>query len=217
MLNSPSVRYFPLTILLGIILAIGTPLDARSSDAQGLTLLNAPVSGFDASVVYISTGLFIDEGNEWVETDLAGTVRFRFADRGRGEWSVVLYDQSRDVQLVLDLHNKQVLYAQGNEPLQPIYEITRVDSAANLQAAVSPVTHEPDIEIRVQNYSNQPLSLFIDTQPGEPTYVTDIDPLFEVTYPAKPAQVWRVAQGDTWLDAVELAAEDLTLRFPAPE
>jgi hypothetical protein len=54
-----------------------------------------------------------------------GTVRFRFEEVQRDDWSVYLVDRSRGVNLQLDLHTRRVMYSQGNGARSELYQILR--------------------------------------------------------------------------------------------
>jgi hypothetical protein len=64
-------------------------------------------------------------GTEWHEMHTNGTVRFRFEEVQRDDWSVYLVDRSRGVNLQLDLHTRRVMYSQGNGPRSELYQILR--------------------------------------------------------------------------------------------
>jgi membrane-bound inhibitor of C-type lysozyme len=83
------------------------------------------VNGYNVSQVFHSGGSFSQAGGgQWDELNDQGRVSFRFREQQRDEWSVYLYDASRNVSLQLDLHRRQILYAVGNAPKSPIYAIT---------------------------------------------------------------------------------------------
>ncbi|WP_417678315.1 MliC family protein [Roseibium sp.] len=83
------------------------------------------VNGYNVSQVFHSGGSFSQAGGgQWEELNDQGRVTFRFQEQQRDEWSVYLYDASRNVSLQLDLHRRQVLYGLGNAPKGPLYAIT---------------------------------------------------------------------------------------------
>ncbi|WP_299814877.1 MliC family protein [uncultured Roseibium sp.] len=83
------------------------------------------VNGYNASQVFHSGGSFSQAGGgQWEELNDQGRVAFRFQEQNRDEWSVYLFDASRNVSLQLDLHRKQVLYGIGNQGKTPLYAIT---------------------------------------------------------------------------------------------
>jgi len=82
------------------------------------------IKGHDVGMVYFGGGTYEQKDGYWIETGAHGQERFRFKETHRDEWSVYLYDQSREVYLQLDLHRDMVYY-QGS----PLYPITKVDYA----------------------------------------------------------------------------------------
>jgi len=92
---------------------------------------NNGVNGFNVTDVEHSRGAFISNGNgTWIERGNDGST-FNFDEQQRDEWSVYLFDRSRNVSLQLDLFRKLVLYAQGNAPKRSLYQIIRA-SAGNI-------------------------------------------------------------------------------------
>ncbi len=61
-------------------------------------------------------------GRNWVEQNRDG--RHHFRERARDDWSVYLYDASRDVSIQLDLHRREIFYSQGGSQRQVLYRIT---------------------------------------------------------------------------------------------
>lgn len=102
---------------------------------------NDGVNGRTVSTVTHPGGTFVAEGGGWAEKNRSGQTTFRFDERGRDDWSVYLYDGSRDVNLQLDLHRREVLYGAGSAPLGPLYRITGA-SAAPATTASSPFPAE---------------------------------------------------------------------------
>ncbi|WP_133192680.1 SH3 domain-containing protein [Labrenzia sp. 011] len=83
------------------------------------------VNGYSVARIVYPGGSFTSTGNgQWQEADTQGRVNFRFHEQARDEWSVYLFDASRNVSLQLDLHRKQVLYGIGNAPKTVLYPIT---------------------------------------------------------------------------------------------
>ncbi|MFK7906649.1 MAG: RICIN domain-containing protein, partial [Chitinophagales bacterium] len=60
-----------------------------------------------------------------------GTSKFNFTETHRDEWSVYLIDKSRNVNIQLDLHRKEVIYSAGNTKKTPIYTIMKTSSKVN--------------------------------------------------------------------------------------
>jgi hypothetical protein len=56
-------------------------------------------------------------GGEWLETGVDHSqIRFRFRETRRDDWSVYLRDDSRRVEIQLDLHTKKVMYSDAANP-----------------------------------------------------------------------------------------------------
>lgn len=111
----------------------GPRLDAGQPNggqpAQNPNSYPAQVNGYNVSQVFHSRGSFSQAGGGlWEELNDQGRVTFRFQEQRRDEWSVYLFDASRNVSLQLDLHRRQVLYAQGKQPKSPLYAITNAIS-----------------------------------------------------------------------------------------
>ncbi len=86
---------------------------------------SAAVNGHNVVQVSHSGGIFTDVGNgRWTEADNGGRVGFHFQEQNRDDWSVYLYDRSRNVSIQLDLHRRMILYGVGNAPKSNLYAIT---------------------------------------------------------------------------------------------
>jgi len=81
------------------------------------------VNGRSVGIVHFDGGTFEQRGRTWIETGAAGEDRFFFEETGRDEWSVYLFDHSRNVSLQLDLHRDLILYE--GSPLYPITSVAR--------------------------------------------------------------------------------------------
>lgn len=70
-------------------------------------------------------GVYKQVGNtkNWKEVGSKSGATFNFVERNRDDWSVYLYDKSRDVHIQLDLHTKKVMYSEGSGAKSPIYTI----------------------------------------------------------------------------------------------
>lgn len=86
---------------------------------------SAEVKGWNVIWVSVPTGQYrMVGGNRWVERGGDGA-QFNFVETQRDEWSVYLRDESRGVQLRLDLFRKQVFYADRSAPQpRPLYQVT---------------------------------------------------------------------------------------------
>ena len=59
--------------------------------------------------------VFRKVGSQWHEYNNQGRVIFRFAERRRDEWSVYLFDRSRNINVQLDLHQRRAKWGAGNQ------------------------------------------------------------------------------------------------------
>ena len=75
-------------------------------------------------------GKFIQkDGKGWVETSLDnGQAKFSFVQIQRDDWSVYLFDKSRNAHIQLDLHTKLVNFRVGKSKERPIYKILEAKS-----------------------------------------------------------------------------------------
>lgn len=63
-------------------------------------------------------------GGVWYESDINSTAnRMKFVETGRDDWSVYLWDKSRNVRLALDMHRKIITYSDGRTPKRDQYTI----------------------------------------------------------------------------------------------
>jgi hypothetical protein len=61
----------------------------------------------------------------WIERALpSNRTTFQFRESNRDDWSVYLVDDSRKVEIQLDLHTRKVNYSEKGGPRRPIYTIT---------------------------------------------------------------------------------------------
>lgn len=89
---------------------------------------NHTVKGWNARVVNYPGGFFQMAGNgRWLESNRDG--RHNFQEQNRDEWSVYLLDPSRGVTIQLDLHRKEIFYADRNNPNRRVlYRISSVSA-----------------------------------------------------------------------------------------
>ncbi|MEP3045483.1 MAG: MliC family protein [Roseibium sp.] len=105
-------------------LQVNAPVQNNQPVAAQLPASGA-VNGYSVGQVLHPGGSFTNVGNgQWHEADAQGRVNFNFREESRDEWSVYLFDASRNVALQLDLHRGQVLYGVGAEPKRDLYPIT---------------------------------------------------------------------------------------------
>jgi hypothetical protein len=77
------------------------------------------VTGSTVGYVYHGDGEFVQTGdNEWIERSLTNGDEIYFEEVERDEWSVYLYDPSRDVSIQLDLWTREIIFDDntGQEP-----------------------------------------------------------------------------------------------------
>ncbi|WDA42837.1 MAC/perforin domain-containing protein [Erythrobacter sp. BLCC-B19] len=86
----------------------------------------AGVNGTNVARVEFNQGRVIQKAaaKVWVEYDPAGNAAFRFEERGRDEWSVYLYDPSRNMRLAVDLHTRTLSIDLASGERQVIGTIT---------------------------------------------------------------------------------------------
>lgn len=92
---------------------------------NGTAPLLGGINGYNVQVVMHSTGAFVQlNSTDWVEN--SADAYFTFKEVNRDDWSVYLYDSSRDVSIQLDLHRNEVIYtdAQTNFVLYTITTVT---------------------------------------------------------------------------------------------
>lgn len=91
----------------------------------GIVGSSSEVNGRNVLSVRVPSGMFrMTDSGTWVEQGNNGAT-FDFAEQNRDDWSVYLIDNSRGVRLQLDLHRRQVFYADETAPdMRPLYAIT---------------------------------------------------------------------------------------------
>jgi hypothetical protein len=62
----------------------------------------------------------------WKEYDANGRLIYQFEEYQRDDWSVYLYDKSRDTAVQIDVHRMMVRNRWGNGPWQDLYTINEV-------------------------------------------------------------------------------------------
>lgn len=67
-------------------------------------------------------GTLTQYGNAWQERNSDGV--FNFNEVTRDDWSVSLIDHQRKIQLLVNLHTKEVLIGHGTRPNSKVYDIT---------------------------------------------------------------------------------------------
>jgi hypothetical protein len=72
---------------------------------------------------------------QWVETNEGGAVTFNFVETQRDEWSVYLLDQSRAVNIQIDLFRKKVVYSDSASSKFDLYDVLSAAAAPDTGAA----------------------------------------------------------------------------------
>lgn len=92
-----------------------------------LTEENTPeelINGYNANIVLHQNGAFVQlSSKQWVESGTGSS--FTFTELRRDEWSVYLFDESRQVSIQLDLFRKEIIYSDELSRF-PLYAITSV-------------------------------------------------------------------------------------------
>ena len=101
----------------------GQPV-STSSDNQadtGVDWDNINLIGFGGQDAGIE-GYFQYNGNyEWAELDAAKNYRFTFEETHRDDWSVYILDESRDMEIEIDLYTNQINLSSADGPLRMLY------------------------------------------------------------------------------------------------
>jgi hypothetical protein len=88
----------------------------------------AQVNGMNVGFVEVPNGQFsMVEKGRWIEQGNNGK-QFQFTEDNRDDSSVYLTDNSRGVQLQLDLSQGKVLYSNGRSPMRPLYPIVNASA-----------------------------------------------------------------------------------------
>lgn len=90
------------------------------------------VDGRNVTEVAFAHGRFtLGQMGQWDERGNDGSA-FRFTEQNRDDWSVYLFDASRDVRLQLDLHTRKIMYADASDPrMRPLYDVTGASAVVN--------------------------------------------------------------------------------------
>ena len=109
---------------------------------DGSEPLTGVINGYNARVVmHNHNGAFVQLNNsDWVEN--GETSHFTFKEVGRDDWSVYLFDGSRNVNIQLDLWRKKVIYSEVNTSTRfDLYDITSANPAEINGFAASRIRH----------------------------------------------------------------------------
>jgi membrane-bound inhibitor of C-type lysozyme len=124
-LTAAALLPFAATAFAGALPAgLSATQDAHAATPSLVIRVAGRVDGTNVAGVYYPGGGITMDNGIWVEGNADGSNTF--IETHRDEWSVYLYDQSRDVYLQLDLHRQLILYGQGHNGrrMQPLYQIT---------------------------------------------------------------------------------------------
>ncbi|MHA6287299.1 hypothetical protein [Maricaulis sp. CAU 1757] len=96
------------------------------SDHYRITESDARVNGRMAVEVHHDGGVFTMDGNtDWVEINSQGQRTYRFRETHRDQWSVYLRDDSRDMDMQIDLHRNWIRLGWPGHDMADQYRITR--------------------------------------------------------------------------------------------
>ncbi len=118
----------------------------------------AGVNGTNVARVEFNQGAVMQKAapGVWVEYDATGRQTFRFEERGRDEWSVYLFDPSRNVRVQIDLFVRQLLIVQPDGERQAFGAVTGASvSPRSVARAPAPQPVAPPAPI-VQSAPQQP-------------------------------------------------------------
>lgn len=109
------------------LLVVGSPATAtdNSQDTAATAQVQpgAQVNGYNVSVVAFDRGSFRQQGDRWIEYDINNRPIFTFEETNRDDWSVYLFDRTRNVRLQLDLHRRKVGYGANGGTVSDLYDI----------------------------------------------------------------------------------------------
>ncbi|WP_457939675.1 hypothetical protein [Mesorhizobium sp. 10J20-29] len=100
-------------------------------------------NGRDVTAAWYGQKRFQKSGDEWLEINESGATTARFKEQSRDDWSVYLFDASRNVYIQLDLYTQKVMYKPGDGEYQPLYNLTRVSADAPAAAPAPAAPSKP--------------------------------------------------------------------------
>ena len=87
----------------------------------------AVVTGKNVKVVNVDGGTYRQAKNkDWVEQNEQGENIASFQEINRDDWSVYLQDNTRNINIQLDLPTGKVMSSVGNDPKVPLHNIRKV-------------------------------------------------------------------------------------------
>lgn len=121
--------------VLAAALATGIAVPAVTASA-GMQL-GGGVNGYTIRAVIHSGGSFRQgQGKNWAEYDVMGRVTYRFVETQRDDWSIYLFDASRNVRVQLDAFRKKIRYADAGRDYADMYDVTGVSNESNYAVPV---------------------------------------------------------------------------------
>ena len=122
-----------LQLCLLVTLAVGL-----FNNANAQTLTTEGVNGRNVIVAHHNSGRFENTSSgAWTEFGSNGVANFSFRETHRDDWSVYMFDSSRNVSIQVDIHRKKIRYGVGGAEKTDLYDITR---AYRRSAAPAPPT-----------------------------------------------------------------------------
>lgn len=119
-------------------------------------------------------GKFIQkDGKGWVEIDGTGKTIFNFVEQERDDWSVYLFDKSRNAHIQLDLHTKLVSFAVGTQKPYPIYKIIDAQSTVSRTPISNPpVVGKPNLPPPTTDKPTKPQIVLDTPEPSIFVHIT---------------------------------------------
>ncbi|MEM7087196.1 MAG: hypothetical protein AAF489_13495 [Bacteroidota bacterium] len=85
-------------------------------------------NGRNVNQVYYDGGRFAENtSGQWIEY-AANNNQFKFSETGRDDWSVYMYDASRDISIQLDLYLNKIFIYWDRPERSALYDITKASS-----------------------------------------------------------------------------------------
>ncbi|WP_373235694.1 VHL beta domain-containing protein [Cohaesibacter celericrescens] len=178
----------------------------RTNDGRIVVAQNSAVNGHNVNTVSYPGGIFAQRSRRnWTETNGDGT--FHFKETGRDDWSVYLYDASRNTEIQLDLHRKQILFSARGKRKKPLYRIS--SSTAKATSRPRPVRNNScqTLGNQISRNSNRPVTvkfvnrsgefrsvMWIDFK-GQPTHYADLNPGQSFTINTFVTHPWMFTDG----------------------
>jgi hypothetical protein len=126
------------------MIAVASNMVLPTPPAQASTVqAKASVNGRNVNYVqHSANGYYINHGNgKWFEGNAGNPTEFSFQEERRDDWSVYLFDSSRNVRIQLDIHRKKVIYSDASRQFD-LYDITSAQSKKMINGGnVSSVRH----------------------------------------------------------------------------